>query len=268
VGRQLLVAALAALALLTAGCGVVDGLVGSSEAEEEPVLAAVRTYLQAFDEGRARVMAGVSTGPARAYADYRVAVERGDPRGFEDTVVEVVEPLAVTALDAATASVRGTAELRGEEGGLIARLTAFELERDADRWLVRTYDRDGRPLDDFVLRVLLQGAAGDVAATVRLLYSDASAGSLTLPIEVENGTADPIAVEAIEAELESDASGRVHRTGAAPADPIQPAASREVVVTFVKVDDAYRGGILRLHVPGTEQPLELPVPAFGRGAAP
>lgn len=235
--------------------------------QPHPAVAVVTDYLTALGQDRGRVMVGISTGPAQGYARYRVAVTRGDPRGFSELGVEITRPFSVASEDSGEAVLDGEAALRfeGREGPTVVELRDFVAMEQEGRWLVRSYRRDGRPLEDFVVIETVEGRNAAARVTIRLAYRDPSVGSLTLPLEITNSGQTPLVGTGFTASFTATETGRTHTSTAAGPDEIAPGATEDAVVTFVEVDDAGAGGTLTItleEVAGETVPVSLEVPAF------
>lgn len=261
-------ARIAAATMLLVGVGACGG---SDDDETAAAAVAVTEYFEAFAEGRFRVMAGVSTGPALLYAQYRVAGERAADNAAPPTVpldLELGEGRRVGA-DEIRFDGQAVLQLAGGQ----TRFGTFVVVEEDERWLVADYTRDGRPLRDFVASTAATPVTVDGVRLVnRLAFRDPSVGELAVPIEITNERSDAVTFGSYQATFDSASSGRQHTIEFSGPGAVSPGATADLVLVFDEVDDAGDGGELRVEFVTAEAAdsvtFELDLPAFNSGPAP
>lgn len=225
---------------------------------------AVEDYFVAFAESRWRIMAGVSTGAARQYADYQVAGERAVNPPAQDGFAFELDVGAATVDDD---TVRFGGEAVFALAGGDTRFRGFTVVADGDGWLLADYVRDGRPLRDFVAGVDGVATVGAVEVRADVAFRDPSSGNLNVPVAITNAGADEIVLASYQATFTSTLSGRSHAIDFSGPGAVPASATVDVILVFDGVDDADEGGPLdvRLRADAAGEPLAFAfdLPAFG-----
>lgn len=244
--------AVLATVVLIAGCG---------SAAPPAASQAVEDYFGALGEGRYRTMVGLSTGPARLYAEYLVAGERSVNGPASPPPLEAME-LGDAEVEADRVRLSGEARVATVGGDTTFR--DFDLMRDGDRWLLHDYLRNGQPLAHFVSPANTKTSAQGLRVAADLAFRDPTAGTLAVPVVITNDRPDDIELVSYEARFRAVGSGRAHRIDFSGPGPLAAGDSIDVILVFDTVDDADDGGQITLTLREAagdidfDQPLVVP----------
>lgn len=243
------------------------GVIGQSEALVG--LDPLETYLAALSQSDYPQARQVSSGPARAYVEYLIALHRvldEEPPSSSLTLVEPLEPARELAADGYLA-VGGRAEFADYGGDFSYFLSDFKLRSGpAGTWMVESYRRDG--IDIGALLAVGDSASGaeanDVLISVMHAFlqpAEGEAHTLVLVYRIDNRRGGPVSAFPYGATFQPSEGSEVEAEFAAEEVVVLPERSAEDLL-FVQpghLEGSIVGELLDLDTKAIWT-VEIPIP--------